>query len=127
MASYGRTYRSRAPKAVPVPPAGEGEVLIAIHGRHTLEQLARELAIAVERLRDAGAYGVEKFRIRLEPRDEDGQPVILRDGAGKPISKIQIPEPPVELPYRPGPYDAPPPRPSPVAAPSAAVASFDRR
>lgn len=118
---YGRTSRPRQPKAPTQPQLAEGEILIAIHGRHTLEQLARELQIAIARLHDGGAYGVEKFRIRLEPRDSKGQPVILRNRDSEQIRVIQIPEPEAKPPYRPGPYGAPTsaasPKPAMPAAP----------
>lgn len=124
---YGKMPRPRSAKAAP-PSLADGEVLIAIHGRHTIEQLARELQIALARLEDAGAHGVEKFRIRLEPRDACGQPVILRDGAGKPITRMQIPEPAPEPAYRPGPYDAPsPPFTPPAPLPGASFTSSRKR
>lgn len=65
----------------------------------------------IGRLEDLGVHGVDKLRIRLETRDEKGQPSITRDRAGEPVTRIQIPEPPEQPPYKPGPYDAPPAKP----------------
>lgn len=112
--SYGKKPWPRQPNATTPLQLAEDEVLIASYRRHTLEQ------IAVARLHDDGAYGVEKFRISLEPRDSKGQPVTLRNQASEQIHVIQIPEPEAGLPYRPGPYDVLTPTASPCRLQSAA-------
>lgn len=116
--TYGKIPRGgkkKKPAAAPL----TSEILIAIHGRHTLEQLARELQIAVARLQDHGVHGVEKFRIRLEMRDREGEPMAAWDPEGKPVRLIQIPEPAETSPYRPGPYEPSPIRQARQPAPGA--------
>lgn len=105
--SYGKMPRRQGKKNGGQPPdPSPSELLIAVHGRHTLEQLAREMQMVIARLQDLGVYGVEKFRIRLETRDHQGQPSFTSDRAGERVKVIQINEP-ASPPYLPGPYDLP--------------------
>lgn len=94
---YGRMPRqgSKAPAA----PAAL-EVQINLTERHTLEQVSLELQKAIAILQDHGVYGVEKFRMRLQPLDDQAKPVALFDETGQQITVIDIPEKPKEKPYR---------------------------
>jgi hypothetical protein len=86
----------RKPPAAPAP----SELQINLTERHTYEQLSLELQRVVAILQDHGVYGVEKFRMRLLPLDEQGNPVALFDEDGQQITVIDIPEKPKEKPYR---------------------------
>lgn len=86
---YGNTPRGgrRQPEAaLPV------EIQVNMRERHTMEQLALEVQRALAMVEEFGAFGVESFRFRLLPLDADGRPVILRDGQGKAVTAIHIPE-----------------------------------
>ncbi len=76
------------------------EIQVNITGRHTVEQLALEVQRALAMVQDYGATGMEKFRFRLLPLDEQAAPMILRDRAGEQVTVINIPDEPEPPPYR---------------------------
>lgn len=94
--SYGKIPRG-GKREQPAPPA---EIRIRIPGRHTLEQLSLDLQRAVARLQEHNVYGVQNFRIQLQPLDQDGKPIGLWTEDGNPVEVINIPEPKPEPPYR---------------------------
>ena len=77
-----------------------GEIQVNITGRHTIEQLALEVQRALAMVQDYGAAGVERFRFRLLPLDEDAVPKALHDAHGQPVTTINIPDTPPEPVYR---------------------------
>ena len=104
------------------------EIQVNITDRHSIEQIALEVQRALAMVQDYGAAGLEKFRFRLLPLDLEGEPIILRDGQGEPVTIINIPDVPAEPVYRvnePGlgvtPRSGPVTKPDPAAKPPGAM------
>jgi hypothetical protein len=95
---WGEFKRGKAKPPTP-PPAS---VIVKIHGRHTLEQFSLELQKAVARLQEQHVFGIEECRFTINPLDEKGQPMALRDAKGEFMSRLEIGAPPPDPPYRPG-------------------------
>lgn len=96
-----RPYGKLPPGGRKKPDAPEAtEIQVNITGRHTSEQIALEVQRALAMVQDYGAIGLEKFRFRLLPLDEEGAPMILRDGQGQQVTVINIPDVPAEPVYR---------------------------
>lgn len=93
---YGKISRKGAQKPTP-PPA---EIQMNFAGRHTLEQITHEFQKAMAILQEHDVIGVQKFRMRFEPLDGQGQGIALWDAAGQPIAVMNIPDIPAPPPYR---------------------------
>ena len=57
--------------------------------------------VAVARLHDLGAFGIEECSIYLRPCDGKGERIALWNEKGEPVTRLEIAAPLAQLPYRP--------------------------
>ena len=77
--------KDAGPRPEAAPAAASPEIHINLTERHTLERLLLELQRAIKILQNRGITGVEKFRMRVLPLDDQAQPAALFDESGHQI------------------------------------------